>query len=711
LRTAYLKELDAYENSSKRVRAIFEPILKRKDLLTKTFVVKGPFYTFNTSFTDEERMDWEYLQSQRSLTDEQQAVWDKLNEKRTKGEIKQTEYPLTLEQLMFVYANSRNAGNKAHLYGSGWTDESIHAAEDLLQKEAPEGRKAVDELIYRFYDQEQYDRLNEGFRRVFDIDMPKVEGYFPITGIISTKAETAIAADLIARHSARAGVNRGFTKVRVQSLAPFRQMSLFWTVFDNVQKVEHFIAMSEPIREVNRFLHQKQLMNTLQNRDAHFDCMEYLDDFLKRMSYGKIKNTQSSIDRIADWLRFNYTTYVLGFSIRSMAKTFANLPVASKYVSPARIARAASDMLTHGMDLYEAARGKSAYMRHRSESYDREIHEMRERFAEKPMFNLAMGANEKARKWSMVGLTTLDKINTTIVWTAKYREVLNETADEEQAVRLADEAVENSTPGGGLLYYTRAQMATGALARSFTMFMSDLAKIYNAFHETVHTIHGAKDLPEVAWELALLAIIPGLWVYAVDHAFDWRRLWEDPEGWIGACLSQLYGGVALVSQIGDIVYTNLIANPLRKARGAPEQRGPSSTIQIPWATSISEIGQPLSDLWHKRWGPAALHTIDFFGALTGAPLKQVVTIGKGATALARGETEDVRRVLYSPYQLKDMSVTANTARQLRSANKETRLEAIRRFSRMSEEDRAAVREARHREAVERARKRAVESRR
>jgi N12 class adenine-specific DNA methylase/predicted kinase/GGDEF domain-containing protein len=702
VRTAFLAELDSHKALVTRIRSIFEPIVKDKDLLARKFIVKAPFFSYTTDFTDEESMLWQDLngieESRRS--EQQQKDWTRLDEKRTLGAIVETELPLTLEQLMFVYANSRNEGNRAHLRGTGWTDDAIDIAEKMLPDPA---RQAVDKLI-EFYDNDQYGRLNQVFRRVFDIDMPKVDGYFPIANIFSTKAETSIAADLISRYSARAGVGRGFTKVRVKSLAPYREMAFFRTVFDNLQKTEHFIAMSETIRYVNRYIHQRDLTSAILTRDPHFDTMGYLDDFIKRMAYGKIQNTQGWFDRVTDAVRFNYTTYVLGFSIRSMAKTFANLPVASKYVSPARLARSAADMFAHGMDLYEMAREKSIYMRHRSETYDREIHEMREKFADKEMFGKAMGTNDKLRSWSMAGLTTLDKINTTIVWTAKYREVLNATADEAQAIRFADEAVENSTPGGGLLYYTRAQMTPGMM-RGFTMFMSDLAKIYNAFYETVKTTHNMKDVPELLWETALLSIIPALWVYAVDHGFDYRRLWDDPEGIIGAALSQLYGGLAVLNQVGDVTYTNLVANPLRKLRGAPEQKfGSGSTISIPWASTITQIGRPIADIKKGDWAAAALHTTDFFGVLTGVPIKQPLNYAKGIADLATGKTTDPRRAIWSPYALQDVSVADNTARQLNSSNKTTRLEAIKRWGKMSDSEKDAVREARRRQEREKARK-------
>jgi hypothetical protein len=694
LRTAYYNETDAYRSTAETIRKIFEPVLKQPDALTKKYTVTGDFYTFNHDFSEEEKQEWDWLNdmwpSERS-TQEQQR-FDELKSYMKDGRAEASSVDLSLEGLMFVYANSLNPGNRAHLYGTGWTDETIDKAEALLPSAA---REAVDKLI-KFYDEEQYFRLNNVFRSMFDIDMPRVEHYFPISNIASSKAETAIAADQIQRYSARAGVNRGFTKMRMESKAPFRRMSFFHTVFDNAQKVEHFIAMAQELRDAQQFVRQRDLALALQQRDEHFDTPGWVDDFLKRMAYGKTKNTESGLDKFADFVRFNYTTYLLGFNPRTWLKTVGNIPVAMKYVAPSQISRSAYDLITDYKDLRAMALEKSPLMRMRENGYEREVQELREKFADKEMFGFAKGHAEDIRRFSMAGISTLDRINSTIVWVAAYRQQLAKTADEATAVRLADEAVENAIPGGGLISYSNAQVAPGALNRSFTMFTSDMVKIFNAAYETMHQIpkDGWEHLPEKAWEIALLSIIPATWMYLVDHGLDPRRLKDDPEGVISYALSQLWGGMGAVGQLLDVAFAKTIADPIRRLRGAPPPAWGSTntSVQIPWASAFSDLLRPVDDIMKAHYALAGMHTLDYIGAATGMPLKFPMRVATGAADLISGKTHDPRALMWSPTAMRDVSVEGRIARDLVTSDPKKRLRAAHDYAKASPEAKKVISE-------------------
>ena len=107
--------------------------------------------------------------------------------------------PLSLDNMMFIYANSLNPGNRAHLYGTGVDDGMIT---EVLAKLPAKYRAAVDDQV-RYYDDVQWRRISPVFAREHNVDMPKENNYFPISNLRSERPDNALINDLVARHTAR----------------------------------------------------------------------------------------------------------------------------------------------------------------------------------------------------------------------------------------------------------------------------------------------------------------------------------------------------------------------------------------------------------------------------------------------------------------------------------------------------------------------------
>lgn len=711
IRTAYFKEQTDWAKVKEDLKRITDPIMENRKLSNMKFSVTAEFRKIKELTKSEDKEYRELLKKKPSeRTEEEQKRYDELDDITEAMESVTQTHEYNLEEMMFVYANSRNSGNLAHLYGTGWTESGVSEVERLLPVEA----KNVVEAMWEYYDVIQYPKINEVYRRLYNQDMPHVPYYFPIMNILTPNAEYSIAADLIARYGSKASVGRGFAISRVKSKAPFKKMEFFWTVFDNAQKVTHFVHSAEAIRDVTSFLGAKSegdsgrsfIKDALEHRSKHYNAYAWVDDFVKRMAYGRSKTVDPNyLDKMADLGRFAFTVYVLGLNIKTVMKTFGNVIVASRYVKPAQLAWSAMNVYmpvpvkTHDVtyelpsgekvtvkkgevappwaraaELIALAKDKSDMMKFRSEAYDREVQEIRERLAKKDVFGRLIhshGIKDKAREmidnalsFSMMGITMADRINSTMVWYAKYREVLNSTKDEKIAIRLADEIVEKTFPGGGLLYYTKFQMG-GGVKRVFSMFTSDLVKVYSAWYEVAADAKNqglSKGTWEVAWMSFLCFFLPGTLMYLVNNGFDPEKMVDDPEGLLGTVFSQMYGGFPVINQILDLA-TAKAANASREARFAPVQRVFSTAVSIPGLASIFDIVEQFGD-FDEDPADFLLKVARIGAIVSGVPINAPITMFKGISDISSGKSTNLKRALWSESQLKPASVESRVGRAL-----------------------------------------------
>jgi predicted RNA methylase len=663
LRDASVKSVDSMIKATKHIREIHKPLVDAMKSLPLKYAIKAEFT-------------------------------DGVNDRKIPLPGRVETHELTLNEMMFVYANSKNEGNILHLFGSGWTREGMLQVENTI----PEVAKDVVDKMHRYYDVVQYPKMNGVFRRLFGIDMPRIENYFPIRNLLSAKVEDSMLSEMLARFSNKSSVQKGMTKARQGSAAPFREMDYMGVVFANLRQSEHFVANAEAVRDVRKFLNYDDVAQALANRDKDFDAKAWSNDFLKRMAYGKVEAIRSdAVAKTADALRYYYSCYALGWNPKTWVKQWSSLFVGGKYVeNKARLAQSALKMMAQRGNMIEDIKSKSLFMKNRNSRFEREIQEMFDKHESTMFLNTTAEVMNKIRQVSMWGISTSDMISSSILWDAKYTEEINKGIPQEQAVRNADEAIEKSFAGGGLAYLTRGQTSQG-LTRYLTMFTSDLAKAMNTQYETMRTAR-QNGLSKTAIAVMMTSLIPAALIFTVD-TFDPEKFKDDPEGFLGYILSQIYGAFPLFNQIGDGLYKNLVADPIRKLRGAPTKplfQG-SSSIKIPWMDIADElysaagavkkaIGTKEGDDVGEAVGKAVKASVGAAGMLTGLLPRQPINTAQAAYGLITGTEDDWRRLLYSAGSLKDMSISGGVARGI-LGNKEISAEQ---YGEMSDAQREIV---------------------
>ena len=554
------------------------------------------------------------------------------------------DYPLTLDNMMFVYANSRNEGNLSHLLGTGLTQEHVDAIIAALPKEY---RDAVDSMI-GYFDNEQYPRMNEVFRAEHDVDMPRITGYFPIQNVKTDKAESAVVADFLARSGSRFGsVQKGMTKSRVLSRAPFRDASYFNAVVRNLTQTEHYIAYNEAVRTVGRYLRNKDMRDAIETRAPQ--VYRHLTEWLKAVAYGRVNGSENTLDKVADYLRKNFATYVLGFKLTTGMQQLSSFAKGAAMVDKKVLMRAVAAFSKNPPAFIKSVDEKSAAMAARQKSYERELAEM----AETSMVQAATGTQgviTKVRDAAMWHIGATDKAVASVLWGAKYEEQIRAGATEQSAIDSADEVIRKTqSRGGGVT--TPAIYRGGGIVRAYTMFTSDLNQNFNILFEMVGKWGQqptARNIAQAFWYFAL----PTMMIYIINNAFKPDR----PEEAAKTLVNQFAGGIPFWGQLIDALMA-AGADEVKELRGLI----PSRTWKM-FADDITPTS--LTPLVSAIKAAANLNPVagfDAFMQFSGIPWNATKRALKGGKTA--WETKDARYLIWSPEVLKEESVFNSMAKR------------------------------------------------
>jgi len=576
--------------------------------------------------------EYQKLQNMERMQKRFTAIHEKLNIARAINRplltitIEGEKVPLTLDNMMFIYANSQNDGNRAHLIGTGITEDVIDMIESRLPREA---KAAVDEMI-DYYDNEQYPRMSAEFAREHHVDMPKEQRYFPIQNLDTNRAENAVMSDLIARFSARSAATRkGMTRSRVHSKAPFKELSYFKTVVRNLQQVEHYLAFNDPVRKVNRFLNNADMKDTMQEKSE--EATGQLQDWLRSVAYGRVTGSEQVVDKVSDFLRTNYVTAVLGFNLVTMLKQPASFAQGLRRLKPGDAVHAARYFIAHPKRTIKFVQDRSVMMKNRMTSVEREIAEILEKGEPKRILGTQSNI-DKFKELSMAPIQRADQITTTILWYAKFRELVNEGSSEAQAAAAADKLIRQTQPMGGIVHLAKLYRG-GGLARAYTMFTNQLNQNANLVWEMGANYRGPKS---TLLDIGMYMLVPSMLIYMASSGG--RPPWLDLKGWAKAFVSNITGGLMFLNKVFQALMMALTG----------ERRGASLLLDLT-PTSFSGLEDVIMAIAQAN----PTQAFDAMTKLTGLPSAQAKRAVRGIQDFV--DTKDPRYLVWSKFALEGPS--------------------------------------------------------
>ncbi|MDP0495049.1 MAG: hypothetical protein Q7Q73_02465 [Verrucomicrobiota bacterium JB024] len=444
-------------------------------------------------------------------------------------------YGMTLDEAMWVYANSMNPYNREHLRNTVLSG-GIHLSDtviDGISNALPDNAKRVVHAYMEYTGTEQYDRLNTWFKDRHGVNMIKEESYFPIENL----SRDGSAGDFFNDTTKRMLFNNGATKGRINSSLSFkgfdgRAGSFMNTVLRGTTNVEHMLNVQDVAFDTLRTLRDKNVRGQIERISP--DAYATLLDWLKRSASGRATLNESKIGAfLSGTLRRNASTAFVALNPASWLKVGASAPLALTEVKPGYILRSASNYAFNIKEVTGFVMENSDYMRHRPENLRLELSEMYEK-AKAAYSGLGRNMSRwaKLQAKSFMVFEAFDMTQSTIIWKAKYDEVLNETGSHEEAVKKADMVV-RTTQQTGRIEDLPALFAGGTIERLITQFTVDLNALGNlAISKSV-----AGELDGISRKVAFASagwVLPVLILAMADATKDW--LWEflgwrEPKDW------------------------------------------------------------------------------------------------------------------------------------------------------------------------------------
>ncbi len=588
---------------------------------------------------------------------------------------------LTLDNMMFIYANSINSGNLAHFRGM-FADDKI--ADDIINqviKKLPSEYKKVVHSQIKYYDDIQWERINKIFEKEMKVELPKEANYFPIQNIKTNHAVSAIVADWLARTSSMyASVFKGHVKPRVHSKAPFRELSYFNAVTRNIYQVEHYIAYNDAVREVQQLLRHPLVRKAIENKSQ--EVYNQLDRWLRHIAVGKVSvEYDSIIGKAFDFIRRNFAVFAIGLKlttglmqITSLFKGIASVDKDNP-LKP-NVLKSVFAFLANPVLTEKFVDSKSPHIKYRSDNVEREIREMWER-SERESYKKTMTIPSKLKSAMMWHVKKIDKVVCVIIWNAKFNEEMEKHGSEERAIRAADEVIRRTQSFGNLILMPSIYVG-GGVERAFTIFTSDLNQNINLAFEIIGkwSVQGTKqNINDVFWNVFMS--VTAVWL--INNAFqpvltaikkargegegeeDWRT-----EEWLKEFVSQYSGGFVFLGILFDVAIASAV-DKIKEARGIiPDTR---------WKMFIDNVSPAGADIitgttkWIKDNSINGL--FESLSICFGVPYRNIKRLYEGIKENIENEDKDWRKLFWSNYRLRNECIYDSMSRRLYKARPNT----------------------------------------
>lgn len=389
--------------------------------------------------------------------------------------------------IMAIALNMGNASNLDKLLrGEAWSQETLNAYVANLNADEAQAVQEIWDIIDQFWPQ-----ISAMEKRLSGVAPPRVEaqavtisgvelrgGYYPMkydprrSHDVSDR-QTALQADAMFRPgNSRVETRHGFTKERSQSYTRPLLLDLDGLA-SHLSDVIHDVTHREAVLTAHKFLVNTQVRSAIESRYG-VEYYNQLVPWLRSIAQEPYQN-----DGLSAWMallrgvRSRATMMGMGLRITTMVTQLAGYSSSLEMVSIRSMAGAMKDFTASPLGTWEIVNSKSAMMRQRGETLDRDIREQTRALAGLDTITA------RARKFAFSGIGYMDKIVTVPTWMAAYREQLQrEPGDEAGAVAHADKVVSLTQGAGGpkdLAAIQRNNEATKLL----TMFYSYFSAYYN----------------------------------------------------------------------------------------------------------------------------------------------------------------------------------------------------------------------------------------
>jgi hypothetical protein len=530
---------------------------------------------------------------------------------------------LSGEEAMEVYNASFDEGKLAHLMNANnFTAQDVT---DTINALTPEEKVTVDQLQEQYW-KPQYDETNAVYQKLYNNDLPNIEGYSQIRldrdldTLAPTKPELKNA--LFGKDATRRTMARGFIKTRAKEAKQPLSLKFFDNLYRNIEEVEHYNAYAETARDVQKIIFSPEYRDSVTKalgKEGYGIIKNWFTDTITRRPY-----VQTSAAPIVKMLRNHSVVGMLGMNIITGLKQTASLPIAAAYegMSGQAILNGLFRMAKNPKENINRMYEKSPAMKGRA--VERDIVEL---LRSEKAVNIFKG-KKSLSSLSMEFIRQFDKFTVSTVWNGAY-EVAIKTMPEEDAVSYANGVINETQPAFDIKDLP-AFFRGGELEKMLTMFQNQRNQNWNIFsHDIVEKLYHKKiTKKEALRKLIWMWVVPAFILGAAQRG---RFKRTTKEAALDAVKFSPIAGAFLIGSVADAMISGWDWN-------------------TPVFQPVREVEQTVRG---KKLKTKLKHGVKFLGYAAKIPVNQLWRTGEGAYELLTKKTDDLRRLIYSEYALRE----------------------------------------------------------
>jgi len=478
------------------------------------------------------------------------------------------------------------------------------------------------EYLAKHYD-EQYKGINEIYKKLAGKDMPKIPGYSPIRLLSETIDTTRdIIESLLTKYNVRPSIKKGFTKERTKGAVQPLNLDAINNLMFNLSRVEHYKAFVLPIRDINKLLSNPKLIEAIKQKRGN-PFYQNLKSWLLDVSDTNPGIAFDQVDKIARLLRTRAADAMLGFNIVSALKQPISVLNACSEIGISNVLNGIQQLTKSPVRTTRIVYEKSPLVRNRKGQFDRVVSELEQSKNIKQIINKSVTKSDV-----IIGLIKfMDQQSVKAVWKGAYDQALGKGMTDQQAIDYADKVIRKTQPMAGVKDLAK-WFRGGTLSKMFTMFQNQINNNYNYYtHDIIGKYRaGEIGVGKVMYRVAFSYIMPALLMGVISRG----RLPKEPKEALKDLISFPVAGFFF---IGSII------------RSMIEGWDEFSIPPLSWANDILKAGTMKKVSTKIRYGLSALAKV------LGIPWNQPCRTVKGMMDYLGGNTDDLRRLVYSEYTI------------------------------------------------------------
>lgn len=537
-----------------------------------------------------------------------------LNKKDDKG--------YTSEQRIGVFLASKNKKSRNHLVkGNGIVETDI---DNIVASLTPNELAIASWMLEQY--KGQYDGLAAAHLTATGKKLGKEENYSPI--LIDKKhidEEVNFVSSLLdtLTDSTIPQPEHGMTEERTGGKQPM-SLNAFSAYMYNIARTERYKELAPVAKNVGELLNNSDYKKSV-NSVTHGMGSDILQKWLKDTVRGRAQIDHGWTAKIIDTLRRRGAVAALGFNIITALKQPVSLFTAMAH-SPSMVTRVLKNMVvnanpTSHSNLHKFVEDRSGVVK--SRSIEREINAMLDEMSTEQRLSRKSNISQKA----LAFLKYMDKNTVMVVWKSYYDLAKDQNMPEKEAAQFADKWVSRTQPMANIEDLPQL-FRGGVLERLLTTFQNQINQNYNFWaHDTIGAYKAGKIGAGVLAHRVLFSyMVPAVVIGAVSRG----GLPKEPEDIVEDALTYPLASFYLIGQLINSMIRGWDQN----------------TIVDTLPREITRVAQELAKD-DPDTAKVLEHSARVIGYWKGLPTEQPLRTVKGIRDLSSGESDDIRRLVYS----------------------------------------------------------------